>query len=223
MNALDEATERPADRIRESLEQAVLLGELAAGERLDETRLAARYAVSRTPVREALQLLVASGLLEHRPHRGVFVRAPDAVELMEMFEVMGELEALCGSLAARRARTEDLERLGGLADECQRAMESGDCDHYYHENERFHLALYALSGNRFLERQASALHRRLQPYRRLQLRVPERLRQSMREHREILAAIARGVREAAADALRDHVTVQGERFRDLLAATLRRD
>ena len=210
---------RPAERIREALEQAVLLGELARGERLDETRLAERFRVSRTPVREALQLLLAGGLVEHRPHRGVFVRAPDAIELLEMFEVMAELEGLCGRLAARRARVEDLALLGRLADACERALESEDSDHYYRENERLHLALFRLSGNAFLERQAVVLHRRLQPYRRLQLRVPERLRQSMTEHRVILAAIAAGRGEDAARELRAHVAVQGERFNDLLAAT----
>lgn len=215
------APERPAERIREALEQSILLGEIAVGARLDESRLAERFAVSRTPVREALQLLVASGLLEHRRHRGVFVRAPDARELAEMFEVMAELEGLCGRLLARRADPTDVDRLRRLVDDCERALASGDSDHYYRENERLHLALYELSGNRFLAAEAGALHRRLQPFRRLQLRVPERLRQSMREHRAIVDAIAAADADAAARELRAHVAVQGERFADLLVATER--
>ena len=210
---------RPAEHIREELERAILFGELARGTRLDENRLAERFGVSRTPVREALQLLLASDLVEHRPNRGVFVRVPDALEIMEMFEVMAELENLCGRLATRRATAEDVRALLDLAEGCERAMELGDCDHYYRENEKLHMALYRLSGNRYLESQAAALHRRLQPWRRLQLRVPQRLRQSMEEHRAVLAAIVAGDPEAAAAALRTHVSVQGERFNDLLAAT----
>ena len=209
---------RPAERIREALEQSILLGELAPDARLDETRLAERFAVSRTPVREALQLLVAGGLVEHRRHRGVFVRVPDARELSEMFEVMAELEALCGRRVAARADARAHARLERLADACADALESGDSDHYYRENERLHRALYALSGSRFLAAQAGALHRRLQPFRRLQLRVPERPRHSMEEHRRIVAAIVAGDAGASARELRAHVAVQGERFADLLAA-----
>lgn len=203
--------------IREQIEQAILLGEFAAHARLDETQLAARFKVSRTPVREALKQLVASGLLEHRPNRGVFVRAPSVQELLEMFEVMAELEALCGRLAARRVNQEDMQTLRTLSQACEQAMESGDSDRYYRANERLHDALYRLSGNRFLQEQATTLHRRLQPYRRLQLRVPYRMRQSMDEHHQIIEAVCQGQAEQAASAIRSHITIQGEKFNDLVA------
>lgn len=203
--------------IREQLEQAILLGEFPSGSHLDETQLAQRFKVSRTPVREALKQLVASGLLEHRPNRGVFVRTPSVQELLEMFEVMAELEALCGKLAARRAQRADMQSLRLLADECEQAMHSGDSDLYYRANERLHNELYRLSGNRYLEQQATALHRRLQPYRRLQLRVPYRMRQSMNEHRSIVDAVCQGKANEAAEAIRAHIAIQGEKFNDLLA------
>ena len=211
---------RPAERIRETLEQDILLGHVAGGARLDESALAARFGVSRTPVREALRLLVASALVEHRPNRGTFVRAPDVRELLERFEVMAELEALCGRLAARRADAHDVAALDRLVDGCERARAGGDSDDYYRANEHLHLALYRLSGNRYLAGRAGELHRHLQPYRRLQLRVPERMRQSMAEHRAIVTAIGAGDGERAAALLRAHVAVQGERFNDLLAATV---
>ena len=81
-------SERTADRIREALEQAILTGEFDDGARLDEVRLCTRFGVSRTPVREALHQLTASGLLEMKPRRGAFVRMPGFVEVVEMFEVM---------------------------------------------------------------------------------------------------------------------------------------
>lgn len=203
--------------IREQLEQAILLGEFPHGSHLDESQLAERFKVSRTPIREALKQLVAYGLLEHRPNRGVFVRTPSVHELLEMFEVMAELEALCGKLAARRASRDDMQSLKELADECEEAMQSGDSDLYYHANERLHNEIYRLSGNRYLEQQATALHRRLQPYRRLQLRVPYRMRQSMSEHRIIVDAVCDGDAQRAADAIRSHIAIQGEKFNDLVA------
>ena len=90
-------------------------------------------------------------------------------------------------------------------------------DHYYRLNSELHAHLYALSGNRFLAQQASELHRRLQAYRRLQLRVPRRVKASMSEHRELLDALRAGDAERAAAVARRHVTVQGTRFRDLVA------
>ena len=208
---------RSADRIREELEQAIMAAEFAEGERLDEVTLAARFSVSRTPVREALHALAASGLVETLPRRGVFVRYPSFIKLVEMFDVMAELEAMCGRLAARRITEEELERLEEAAGACEKAMEKGDADEYYRENERFHHILYHASGNSFLAEQASRLHKRLQPFRRLQLRVRGRLRQSMQEHRDVQKAVAAGDAEGAAVTLRRHISIQGENLKDLMA------
>ena len=77
-------TKLPSAKIRDSLEQRIIEGELGIGKRLDEAELSAHYGVSRTPVREALQRLAESGLAEHLPRRGTFVRAPSLAELVEM-------------------------------------------------------------------------------------------------------------------------------------------
>jgi DNA-binding GntR family transcriptional regulator len=208
---------RNADRIREELEQSIMAAEFADGERLDEVTLSARFAVSRTPVREALHALAASGLVETIPRRGVFVRYPSFIKLVEMFAVMAELEALCGRLAARRITDEELGLLDAAAVACEKAMEKGDADEYYRENERFHHVLYEASGNSFLAQEASKLHKRLKPFRRLQLRVRGRLRQSMQEHREVQDAVQKGDAERAARVLRRHISIQGENLNDLMA------
>ncbi|KQZ94113.1 AsnC family transcriptional regulator [Mesorhizobium sp. Root157] len=208
---------RNADRIREELEQAIMAGEFGDGERLDEMTLSTRFSVSRTPVREALHALAASGLVETIPRRGVFVRYPSFIKLIEMFDVMAELEAMCGRLAARRITDEELDRLEAAAIACQKAEEKGDTDEYYRENERFHHVLYHASGNSFLAQEASKLHKRLKPFRRLQLRVRGRLGQSMQEHREVQDAIQRGDAERAARTLRSHIAIQGENLNDLMA------
>lgn len=208
---------RNADRIREELEQAIMAAEFADGERLDEVSLSERFSVSRTPVREALHALAASGLVEKIPRRGVFVRYASFIKLIEMFDVMAELEAMCGRLAARRITPEDLDRLEAAAVACQKAQDKGDPDEYYRENEHFHHVLYHASGNSFLAQEASKLHKRLKPFRRLQLRVRGRLLQSMQEHREIQDAIQRGDAERASRTLRSHIAIQGENLSDLMA------
>ena len=210
--------EAHALRLRDRIEDRIATGIYALGERLDETSLAEHFGVSRTPVREALQQLAAGGLVELRGRRGAIVSAPDPARLMEMFDVMAELEAMCGRLAARRLVPSDEAALNETLRACLEAAQAGDPDAYYYENERFHRAIYAASGNRFLADQALSLHKRLAPFRRLQLRVRNRLKTSQREHEEILAAILDGDAVIAAERLRAHVAIQGERFSDLVAS-----
>ena len=101
---------------------------------------------------------------------------------------------------------------------CERARKAMDTDWYYYENQQFHLLIYAGSHNGFLRDQASALHRRLSPYRRLQLRVRDRMPTSFNEHQGIVEAILAGQPELTAQRLRAHILVQGQRFADLLAS-----
>ena len=207
---------RRADSILDDLENMILTGALAPGERLDENRLADRFGVSRTPVREALQKLATSGLVEQFPRRGVFVREPGFPELVEMFEAMAELEAACGRLAALRIAEMTLQSLRDCNALCQLAVEAGDADRFYHQNERFHQLIYSATENGFLEEQALRLQKRLKPFRRMQLQLRGRLAQSMAEHEAIVEALAQGDGDAAANALRIHVAVQGEKFHHLL-------
>lgn len=209
---------RRADKIAETLEQLVFAGEYQNGERLDEHKLAEYFRVSRTPIREALQVLVSSGMAEQIPRRGVFVRQPGPVELMEMFETMAELEAACGRFAASRITDAGLQQLVDANHNCQQAIEEQDHGRYYAENEVFHQAIYKASANGYLEKQALQLQNRLKPYRKIQLRFRGRLTQSMAEHVAIVAALQDGDAEKASDALRRHVAVQGEKFHQLMAS-----
>jgi DNA-binding GntR family transcriptional regulator len=106
----------------------------------------------------------------------------DVTELIEMFEVMAELEALCCRLAARRVSEQQLDQLQQLNDACVVAQQQGDPDGYYYANEKFHRGIYELSGNAFLAEQARQLSLKLRPYRRLQLRIRNRIAASSREH-----------------------------------------
>jgi DNA-binding GntR family transcriptional regulator len=207
-----------SDELREAIEERIVIGEFGPGMRLDEAQLAQRFGASRTPLREALIQLASSGLVELRARRGAVVTEPSAEHLIEMFEVMAELEAMCGRLAARRIRPEELAQLRGAHEDCALFSDGADLDAYYYANERFHATIYAASHNSYLAEEAARLHRRLRAYRRLQLRVRDRLANSFREHAEVVAAIATGDGELAARRLREHILVQGEGFSDLVAS-----
>lgn len=207
-----------SDIIADALEGMIVEGAFQSGDRLDETQLAERFSVSRTPVREALQRLALSGLVEQIPRRGVFVRQPGPVEIIEMFAVMAELEAVCARLAAARISDAALEELRAANAECLAAVQAGDADRYYAGNERYHAIIYRESGNGFLEQECAKLHRRLKPFRRLQLRVRGRLGQSMAEHESILTALRAGNGAEAAGLIHAHVAVQGEKFHNLVAS-----
>ena len=207
-----------AHRLRDEIESEIVTGALKPGEKLDEVQLANRFEVSRTPIREALQQLAAAGFVEIRPRRGATVARIGAERLVEMFEVMAELEAFAARLAARRLLAADAAALREAHEAARAAAEREDPDAYYYENERFHYALYRAGRNAVLEEECRRMHARLKPYRRLQLRVRNRVPASWAEHDGIVAAIFAGDGAAAADRARAHVTVQGERFADLMAS-----
>ena len=209
---------RISDKLREQIEEQIATGEFAPGTSLDEATLVEQFGVSRTPIREALIQLAAEGLIEIRPRRGAVVTSIGPARLIEMFEVMAELEAMCGRLAARRMTPQEHQELTEAHLACEEARANQNSDQYFYCNERFHAAIYAGSHNSFLKEQASQLHRRLRPYRRLQLRVRDRMSVSYKEHHAVVNAITSGDADGAAAALREHVVVQGERFGDLLAS-----
>ncbi|MET3134588.1 DNA-binding GntR family transcriptional regulator [Oxalobacteraceae bacterium GrIS 1.11] len=204
--------------IEEMIEEMIAVGTLAPGQHLDETELARQCGVSRTPVREALILLASMGVVVIRPRRGAIVAELGPRQLVEMFEVMAELEALCGKLAARRMTPDEQGLLLAAHQACRDARDAREADAYYYKNEQFHALIYAGSHNDFLIEQTRRLHRRLRPYRRLQLRVRDRVGASYAEHEAVVRAILAGDGEATAELLRGHIMIQGERFADLMAS-----
>lgn len=210
-------TKRKSEELRDQIEEMIAFGELPPGTHLDETELAERFGVSRTPIREAFNQLASAGIIEIQPRRGAFVTKFGAEELVEMFEVMAELEGMCGRLAARRLTQEEQAELARVHEESREIVENGTPDDYYALNDRFHGIIYQGCHNAFLMEQVWNLRRRLRPYRRLQLRVRGRILSSFREHEAIVKAIAQGDGQTAEELLRGHVAVQGERFGDLIA------
>ena len=194
-----------SDRIRNALTDAISAGELAPGTTLDEQQLADRYGASRTPVREALRQLATSGMVEVRPRRGVIVRHVTADEVMDMFETMAELEAVCVRLATYRITPLERSRLLRIHEASQAAVEQDDVDAYDALNRDFHEAIYRAAHNDFLADQAIAVRTRLNAFRRMQLRQARRLASSRAEHDAVMQAIAEGNGEEAGRRMRAHM------------------
>ena len=194
-----------SDRIRNALTDAISSGELAPGTMLDEQQLADRYGASRTPVREALRQLATSGMVEVRPRRGVIVRHVTAEEVMDMFETMAEIEAVCVRLATYRITPLERSRLLRIHEASEAAVEAGDVDAYDALNREFHEAIYRAAHNDFLADQAIAVRTRLNAFRRMQLRQDQRLTSSRAEHDAVMRAIAEGDGDTAARRMRAHM------------------
>jgi DNA-binding GntR family transcriptional regulator len=218
MASMDMSTVPNTIRVRRALENAIVDGRYPPGARLDPEALAEEFECSRTPIREALQQLEASGLVRVLPKRGTYVSEWSAADLAERFEVMAEIEATCARLAARRITDAEMTEFEAVHESCRQLAEAGEVEAYYQRNSDFHHCIYRATHNAFLEQEAMRLHAMLQPYRRMQLQVRNRMARSFAEHDSVVAAIRAGDGDAAAEAMRGHVVIQGDRFHDLLAA-----
>ena len=200
-----------AEELRLQLADEIVRGALAPGAALDETTLARRFSVSRTPVREAIRLLAASGLVETYAHRAAVVARPSAERLTGMFEVMAELEALCAGYAAERMTGTERRSLEDMHERLRVLIQSGDPQRYHDMNEAFHASVYAGAHNDYLAEITLATRARVQPFRRAQFRNLGRLAKSHVEHDRVVQAILRGERTVAAQAMYAHiVTVRDE-------------
>ena len=200
-----------AEELRLQLADEIIRGALAPGAALDETDIARRFNVSRTPVREALRQLATSGLIDARAHRGAVVARPTLERLTEMFEAMAELEALCAGLAAERMPAAERARLEAIHEELRVLSHAGNPERFHEVNERFHNAIYAGSQNGYIAEMTLATRVRVQPFRRAQFRNLGRLAKSHAEHDRVVVAIMRGDKTGAAAAMRAHIElVRGE-------------
>ena len=193
------------EELRLRLSDDIVRGQLAPGAALDETELARRFSVSRTPVREAIKMLAASGLVEVRAHRAALVARPTHEHLIGMFEVMAELESLCAGYAADRMRGAERRALEEAHEKLRVLIQRGDPQRYYEVNEAFHATIYAGAHNSYLAELTLATRGRVQPFRRAQFRNLGRLAKSHAEHDRVVQAILRGERVLAAQNMYAHI------------------
>lgn len=209
------------EHLSDSIADAIISGEFKPGFRLDEQMLAERFGVSRTPVREALRQLAATGLVESRPRRGSIVATLTPSRLDTLFGAMAELEATCARLSAIGMSQVERRRLLSLHDEMGVSAHEGATDQYAAGNLRFHAMIYKGSQNDVLVDMAAGLRRRLEPFRRAQFRTPGRLLRSHAEHEAVVAAILAADAAAAHGAMLHHVSLVEDAYEQLATSAER--
>jgi DNA-binding GntR family transcriptional regulator len=173
----------------ECLRDMIVEGDLAAGERLNEAKLAERLQVSRTPIREAIKLLANEGLVDLLPGRGARVAAFPLESVGEMFEVVAGVERHACELAAERMSVQDFEALHRKHERMLRHFEAGERRAYFKINHDIHLALVAASGNATLQALHATLIARARRARYAALESPARWAEAMGEHAALMQAL----------------------------------
>lgn len=206
--------------LQRELERMILAGELAVGERLNESALAARLGVSRGPIREACRALEETGLVRLEKNRGVFVREISVEEADAIYDVREALEELVGTQLAGRVGKADIKELHGLLDDMDKATKSQRADRYHPLNLKFHDRLVELTGNAKLIAIYRRLIKELHLFRLRGLSDGGGLPVSNEEHRGIVAAIEKGNPDKAGRALREHARSSRARIHKALGAPL---
>jgi DNA-binding GntR family transcriptional regulator len=203
------------DEVAAQLRERIFSGELAPGAFLDEIALAAQLSISRTPLREALKVLTAEGLVRHEPRRGCFVNQVTAKDLDEIFPVIALLEGRCAHEAAAHASEADLQALQVLHDKLARHAKARRINEYYAVNFEIHEAIIALAANRWLAQVIGDLRKIVKLARLQQLHAPGRLEQSLAEHLAVFAALKARDPEGAEAAMRTHLIRQRTALQEL--------
>ncbi|HSV35412.1 MAG TPA: GntR family transcriptional regulator [Ramlibacter sp.] len=203
------------DEVAAQLRDRIFAGELLPGTFLDEARLAEQLSISRTPLREALKVLTAEGLVRHEPRRGSFVNEVTEQDLDEIFPVLALLEGRCAREAATNATDADLQTLEAMHDKLNRHARAKRINDYYVANFAIHEAIIALANNRWLALVIADLRKIVKLARLQQLHAPGRLDQSLSEHMAVFAALKARDPEGAEAAMRTHLTRQRVALRDL--------
>lgn len=199
------------DHVHERLRLAIISGRFAAGSRLNERALALELDVSTTPLKEALRLLEAEGLVEVLARRGVVVRF-DADFAEEMILARAALESPIAGLAAERIQEEGRASLWATVALMGEATQAGDIPSLISLNETFHGAIHTASGSRHLTRMVAQQHVYDGGARRVIHRDASDSRQAFEEHRAIAEAIATGHAKEASTLMHDHVLRSGRLY-----------
>jgi DNA-binding GntR family transcriptional regulator len=213
------------DQVAERVRALIFDAELVPGDWVDEVALADRWEISRTPLREALKVLVAEGLVELVPRRGCRVVAMTEADADALFPIMALLEGRCAYEATRNANDGERHELQRMHDTLERAAASNDIDAYYKANHVFHSYVQTLANNRWLDRVTGDLRRFVRMLRGRQLALPGRIAASIAEHRVLLAAMIDGDAARAERAMHDHLITQHaalKQLRKLEAANARK-
>lgn len=194
------------DQVYTRLEEDILSARIESGVQLTELSLTKKLGVSRTPVRAALHRLAEEGLVSVTPNKGAVVIGVSREDLISTYEIRTRLEGLASRLAAQSITPEELDELREALELQEFYISRRDTDHLRELDTKFHYVIYKASGNRPLLKILGDLHKNIRMYRKRSLSVPGRLEESVREHREIYEAIAKGDADAADELTSRHIT-----------------
>ncbi|MDD5295402.1 MAG: GntR family transcriptional regulator [Rhodocyclaceae bacterium] len=192
-------------QVAERLRNRIFAHEMPPGTWIDEQALAISYGISRTPLREALKVLVSEGLVTLKPRRGCYVTELSQEDLDEIFPVIALLEGRCAFEATEKMTSADLKELEAIHERLEQSAATGNIESFFEANQDFHSAVQNLAGNRWLLQVITDLRRVLKLNRHHSLFVEGRLTQSLEEHRGILAALREGDAARAESLMSEHL------------------
>ncbi len=209
---------RKSLEIAKTLERDILAGKFAPGELMDEMALARRFEASRTPVREALLNLSATGLVELQRGRGAVVVGVSLERIFDTYEVLAELMGFAACLSAKRLTPLQRANLEALHEDIGRVAGNDSREDYQRLDARFHDALVHGCGNSVLIHQITECERTISAVRRASIESYESLDGMYNEHQGIVDAIRRGDAEAARNAMREHLQLRSGGATRLMAS-----
>ncbi|MDZ4124846.1 MAG: GntR family transcriptional regulator, partial [Hydrogenophaga sp.] len=202
MSALSLAPRALYEEVAELLRQRIFARELEPGSWIDELKLAEEYGISRTPLREALKVLAAEGLVTMKVRRGAYVTEVSEKDLADVYHLLALLESDAAGVVAERATNDELAELQTLHEALEAAV--GERDRFFALNEQFHMRVLELARNRWREQMVADLRKVMKLNRHNSLLKTGRIQESLAEHRAIVAALAQRNAALAVQRMREH-------------------
>lgn len=190
------------EQVAEQLRQRIFQRELEPGSWIDELKIAEQMGISRTPLREAIKVLAAEGLVTMKVRRGAYVTEMSDKDLRDVYHLLALLESDAAAVVAERATAQQLQALQTLHEELERSVH--DRDQFFAVNERFHMQLLALADNRWRDQLVADLRKVMKLNRHNSLLKQGRIAESLQEHRTIMQALHARQPETARQALQAH-------------------
>jgi DNA-binding GntR family transcriptional regulator len=202
MSALSLSPRALYEEVAELLRQRIFSRELAPGSWIDEMKLAEEYGISRTPLREALKVLAAEGLVTMKVRRGAYVTEVSEKDLSDVYHLLSLLESDAAGVVAERASDAQIAELQSLHKQLEAA--AGHREKFFAINERFHMRLLEIAGNRWRDQMVTDLRKVMKLNRHNSLLKSGRVKESMLEHRAIVEALARRDPKSAVKKMQEH-------------------
>jgi DNA-binding GntR family transcriptional regulator len=204
MSALSLAPRALYEEVAELLRQRIFARELEPGSWIDELRIAEALGISRTPLREALKVLAAEGLVTMKVRRGAYVTEVSEKDLRDVYHLLALMESDAARVVAQSASNEQMAQIEALHQNLEAAVDNRD--HFFEINETFHMLLLELADNRWRDQMVADLRKVMKLNRHSSLFKEGRIEQSLAEHRAIVQALTLRQPELAAECMSAHFT-----------------